>query len=533
MTMKNIPTQYTKALIYCRISSTRQKNEGHGLESQEQRCREYATQKGYEVERVFPDDFSGGGDFMRRPAMSALLAYLDSKPHIDYVVIFDDLKRFARDTVFHIKLRQEFKARKAKPECLNFNFDDTPEGEFLETILAAQGQLERQQNKRQVIQKMKARLQEGYWVFCPPLGLKNIKDSKGKIIVSLSSVEPYATIYKAAIEKYANFDLGTLESVRQFVLAKYSENNIRQKLSLHGAHSILTELLYTGYLEYSPWGIERMKGKHEGFITLEMFNIVQERLAGKAKPALRKDYDQDFPIRNFVSCPACHNRLTAAWFKGRHSRYAYYICKTRSCVRKNKGIPKADIEGNFVKLLKQLCPTDNVLKLSEAILNDLWATRQLKETEVKKGIGAEILTLEEEIRQLVSRIPKTSNTLLITEYEKSVTENAEKISKLKDEMNKIKYPPEMFQTAVRIVFDYLKNPVNQWDNPDYQKKRLLLNMYFENRITYDMETGYQTADLPVIIRVLSQQYTSKQHLVEMPGVKPGSKTSPSSHYSQD
>ena len=89
--------------------------------------------------------------------------------------IFDDLKRFARDTEFHIKLRQEFKARGARIECLNFKLEDTPEGKFVETIMAAQGELEREQNRRQVIQKMKARVEKGYWVFHPPVGYRYVQ----------------------------------------------------------------------------------------------------------------------------------------------------------------------------------------------------------------------------------------------------------------------------------------------------------------------------------------------------------------------
>ncbi|MBL8564640.1 MAG: recombinase family protein [Hyphomicrobiaceae bacterium] len=45
---------------------------------------------------------------------------------------------------------------------LNFNFEDSPEGEFIEAIIAAQSQLERQQNSRQVRQKMRARIINGY-----------------------------------------------------------------------------------------------------------------------------------------------------------------------------------------------------------------------------------------------------------------------------------------------------------------------------------------------------------------------------------
>jgi predicted site-specific integrase-resolvase len=137
--------------IYCRVSSTRQKNEGSGLESQEHRCRQYAEERKATRSRVFPDDATGGGDFMKRPGMVALLAYLDArKPGKPYVVIFDDLKRFARDTEFHIKLRREFQTRGARIECLNFKFEDTPEGKFIETVIAAQGELEREQNRRQV-----------------------------------------------------------------------------------------------------------------------------------------------------------------------------------------------------------------------------------------------------------------------------------------------------------------------------------------------------------------------------------------------
>lgn len=77
-----------KALIYCRVSTTKQEDEGNGLESQEMRCRQYAQSMGYEVEAVFPDSVSGGGDFMKRPGMVALLSYLDAQPGTNgYVVI--------------------------------------------------------------------------------------------------------------------------------------------------------------------------------------------------------------------------------------------------------------------------------------------------------------------------------------------------------------------------------------------------------------------------------------------------------------
>ena len=188
----------SEALIYCRVSSRSQEEEGHGLKSQETRCREYAKNKGYNVAAVFPDTITGGGDFMKRPGMVALLSFLDAQPETRFVVIFDDLKRFARDTRFHLDLREAFRARRATIECLNFKFEDTPEGEFIETIMAAQGALERKQNGSQVSQKMKARMQNGYYTFSCPFGYRYERvRGHGKLLVR---DEPKASIVQEALE---------------------------------------------------------------------------------------------------------------------------------------------------------------------------------------------------------------------------------------------------------------------------------------------------------------------------------------------
>ena len=152
---------YSKAIIFCRVSSKKQVKEGNGLDGQEHRCREYAASLGVEVEDVFRDEGISGGLF-DRPAIKALLKYLDAHWEQKYVVIFDDLKRFARDVEVHLRLKSELNVREARLKCLNYNFDDSAEGEFVETIFAAQNQLERKQNRRQVCQKMKARMERGY-----------------------------------------------------------------------------------------------------------------------------------------------------------------------------------------------------------------------------------------------------------------------------------------------------------------------------------------------------------------------------------
>ena len=94
-----------KALIYARVSTKGQSEEGHGLESQETRCRQYAEAQGLEEAAGFPDTITGGGDFMQRPGMVALLSFIDAQPGERFTVIFDDLKRASRDTRAFLDLR--------------------------------------------------------------------------------------------------------------------------------------------------------------------------------------------------------------------------------------------------------------------------------------------------------------------------------------------------------------------------------------------------------------------------------------------
>ena len=250
-----------KALIYCRVSSQRQVNDGNGLDSQEQRCRMYAKNKNYEVVKIFPDEAVSGSLF-QRPAMQALLSYIDDHPHENYVVIFDDLSRYARDVKVHIQLTAEFQSRGVKRECLNFNFEDSDESEMAELMVAVSNQYQRKSNRRQVVQKMKARLERGYWAFCPPPGLINKKDAlHGRILIP---DEPIASILKTAIESYRDRLLITQLDIVDFLKNEYAKKGINKKASLHGVQEILNELLYAGYLEYPKWGVTRRKAAHEG-----------------------------------------------------------------------------------------------------------------------------------------------------------------------------------------------------------------------------------------------------------------------------
>lgn len=517
-------TEYKRALIYCRVSGNRQVVEGHGLESQEYRSAEKARGLGLEVASIFPDGAVSGSLF-DRPAMNDLIAFMDKHPREKFVIIFDDLKRFARDLEVHLKLKIELvKKRNARLECLNFKFEDSPHGRFIEYVMAAAAQLEREQNAIQVKDKMRARFDSGYWPFAKPPGLKRIKDPiHGKVLVP---DEPLASIYKDAIEKYRVYELNTLQEVQGFILRQYALKDIERKLSLNGVSRILSEVLYSGYMECKKWGLPIRKAQHEGFISFETYQAVQEKLAKSAKPRLRKDYSADFPLRNFVLCSICKKPYTASWHRGRNKnrKYAHYWCKTKGCDFRNKAVDGGIMEKRFETMLVDMRPSGKVLSLLEVVLKEIWATRQKNEAKAKSAIQKEMSAIQGKIEAFTGRIASIQDQKLVEHYEKEIVSLHDKKTALEAEFTKTDYSSDQFGTAAGVVFSYLKKPDIQWQNPSFNKKRLLLNMYFSRGIPYNRKTGFGTPELPLVIATISQKDVSKSKMVELAGVAPASKS---------
>lgn len=495
-----------KALIYCRVSSKKQELEGSGLTSQEKRCQDYAHVNGYIVEHVFQDTYSGGGDFMKRPAMRLLLKYADEHPETSYTVIFDDMKRFARDTVFHLKLRQEFYHRNLEPKCLNFNFENTPEGEFIETILAAQGQLEREQNKRQVVQKMRARMLRGIY----SVGGNNIygyqyvksREFGGKVLIPHSTE---ISIVKEALERFAT---GSLYHVSDFIrfINNSGINRSKSGICAKTAKSMLTNILYAGYIEYPNWDVPRIQGIHEPIISLDTFEKIQDRFLGKIPKLIRKDISLDFPLRGLVFCSYCQKPLTASWSKGRSKMYPFYRCIHKGCKYGNKSIRKDIIETLFVNKLKMIEPHPTVFKVSNYIISFVIRNKRSLQASRRNHLEKELMSVKRLVDELSEKLVTAAQPVIVGIYEKKITITYKKQKLLQDALKKSpsKVFPEL-EPVTKQALDLIKSPYKFWENNDFIKKRLTVQTLFGGMLTYDPITGFGTAEKCYILRFFEEK----------------------------
>lgn len=505
----------TTALIYCRVSDRKQKTHGSGLESQEQRCRKYADEHGYDVEMVFPDDITGEGDFMKRPGMRAMLAYMEAQEGKRYIVIFDDLKRFARDTRFHWTLRDELAARGAIVESPNFRFEDTPEGKFVETMMAATGQLEREQNKRQVRQKMQARVEGGYWVFRAPVGYKYVsaKGGGGKVLVPN---EPLSSVVREALEGYASGRFASQAEVQRFLetdphFPKDTKKGLIRPMTVT---RLLKKVVYAGYVEAPKWGVSIRKGEHDALISYETHQRILDNIEGKKRaPAARKDYNVDFPLRGFVSCKCCGNGMTAAWSKGKYKRYAYYRCETRGCESKSKSVARAKLEAGFEEIMQRMAPSRSLVALAGAIFEDVWTLREEKAKDDKAAWQSQLKRVESQIEDMLDKIMDAENKSVIRAFEKRIDKLEKQKIVLSEKAAKQLPKTKSKRECMELSLKFLSSPWDIYENGSHAMKQTVLKLAFTEPLTYCPNEAYGTPQFSFPFKVLGEITHGKKEMV--------------------
>lgn len=520
--MTTMKPDYTKAVIYCRVSSEKQVNEGNGLDSQEHRCREYAISLGLEVENVFRDEGISGGLF-DRPAMKALMKYLDDNWQNKYFVIFDDLKRFARDVEVHLKLKAELMAREAKLSCLNYNFDDSAEGEFVETIFAAQNQLERKQNRRQVCQKMKARIEQGFWCFCPPTGYEYKKArEQGKV---LTPIQPITDIIAEGLTDFAENRLKSQTDLRNFFESKNLYGLLgKKKIILEHVKRMLTQPLYTGFVEHKDWNISKRQGHHKAIITEDIYDKIQEKLR---KPE-RKPRDTDkleFPLRRVVSCAFCDKPMTGSSSRSKNKKYyPHYTCNNKSCAANPKNITASKVEEDYVQLLNSIEVDQDILDMTKVIAMRIWQKKINDLNVTQKSKDTEIIDIEKQIEYYVNLVPTTRSESVRARYEAKI-EELDKHSKELNTNPRHKKMPK-FEEALDLALRFLGTPAETWKKSDRNFKIMIHNLIFEENPKYALSTGFGTPSLSLPFALKKSTFNDNNGLVDPAGIEPAISSMP-------
>ena len=512
-----------KALIYTRISTDRQQREGDGLRSQERTCRDYAAVHGLEVVKVFSDVMSGR--IAERPGMREMLAYLHKNQHLNPVVVIDDISRLSRDLVAHISLRNEIAAAGGDLQSPKATFSDDPVEQMPERMLAMIAEYDVIMNARRAIDRQKARKRNGYWCFPVPPGYKYIEDPSrgGKIVVR---DEPLASIMAEALQMFASGQLASQAEMQRHLEAQpIFPKNKQGKVYKQRIKNYLTNPLYAGYLIYKPWDIAFMRAQHEPLISLEDFQRIQNRLNGRPAFPVRKDINEDFPLRGFVLCDDCGEPFRGAFSKGRGGkRYGYYVCHTKTCSSYGKSIKKAEVEEGFEQLLGALKPRPEIISIASEMFRMLWDKHRAAFEERRHAAQEALKAVQKRLEGVIARAVSATQPSLIAAYEGEIERldrqravEEERLANM-DSEGGLKLPD--FDKAYRTAMEFLANPLNLWLSERIEHRRAAVRLTFASQLRYARNEGYRTAEIALPFRVLGDMATPGSSMVRAAGLEP-------------
>jgi site-specific DNA recombinase len=151
--------------------------------------------------------------------------------------------------------------------------------------------------------------------------------------------------------------------------------------------------VYCGKIQVAAYKDEEftvVKGLHEPIISEELFNQVQDVLAGRKRLPYSLKVKEEFPLRGFITCPKCQKNLTASCSKGGSGTKHYYYHCIKGCPERAKA---PILNESFVNILESITFDSDVTTLYEHIKKEVFGakaeqktvSKQQDQTELKKN----------------------------------------------------------------------------------------------------------------------------------------------------
>jgi site-specific DNA recombinase len=154
------PKAFTKAAIYCRVSTVGQEEEGTSLVTQEELCRTYAAEHGHRVDemQVYREVYTGT-ELWERPRLTELREAIPQ--HAITGVIVYAIHRLSRDPVHLGVILSEAEHHGVVVEFVTEPLDNTPEGQLIRFVRGYAAKVEAEKIRERSLRAKRARIQAG------------------------------------------------------------------------------------------------------------------------------------------------------------------------------------------------------------------------------------------------------------------------------------------------------------------------------------------------------------------------------------
>lgn len=459
-----------KAVLYTRVSSEEQREEGYSIQAQTKLLQDYALKQNYEIVREFSDV-----ETAKRPGRKAFnelidLVRLDPACKIILVEKTDRLYRNIKDWVTLDPDEMDVEIHLVKENCILKKGIKSSE-KFIHGIRVLMAKNTIDNLSEETRKGMNQKAEEGMYPSCAPLGYLNTtgKD-KRKYIAPDGMLAPL-------VAKLFEWASTGEHSLRSLVKLAYDHGLVSKKgksLARSAVHKVLSDPIYYGDFR---WNGRLYSGKHQPVVSKELWDRVQLVLKDRHRPKKRHGSIR-WPLQGLIKCSLCGCSIVAELQKG----HTYYHCSgMRSQVRarcENTWVREEklfEILGNH--LLRLRFDEEVVALVKDALLSSHDEQRQIHASAVD-ALQRQYDRLQQRIeRMYLDKLDGQINAEFFaqksTEWRRDQTEVLAKIQGHQT------VNTDYMREGV-VMLELAQDAHAQWLNQDSSEKRELVKIVYSN-----------------------------------------------------
>ena len=486
------------ALIYCRVSTEEQAEDGHhSLATQLKLCKraiEESNKYKLASDGVYEDPGRSATN-MNRPGLQDMLLRVQEDKAIRAVFI-QDTDRLARNALDHMQIKAILK--KHEVEVISVSqpgISDSPEGNFMDLVIAGVNQLQSQITSRKTLKSLEQKFWEGWWPTGAPVGYLNAgdpTDEKKRIVIV---DEQRALLIQEAFKMYVTGDYSVYE-VRDALYKKGLTSTAGNRI----AHSKMIEIIKNPfYFGEMRWRKLVSKGKHTPLISKDTWDRAQLVMAEHNRYACRRQ-KFNFILRGLTYCANCGQRYTAEHHPKKNKSY-YHCNRSGDQIKcRDKYVEVWDIEQQIADLFKFIEFTPSFTERLVAKIEKIYRSRKEVINKDKRALNTQKMTLEKKRDTAEEKL--FAGLISDDDFTRIKVKIKQQIEAIQDEIYVQDKKLNMRIDELQDLLLFVRNAYEAYIKSPDEMKRLFLGLYWERFEVADKKV--QTVIPSPIIRGLMQ-----------------------------